>query len=172
METLILPHFQGVLEDLVEVLVVILHIQVALELRDKVILVGVEDLLPLVMLEEAAAGLELLGLVEQVLPLEVVLVVLDYQHFKETLEFLHLMELLDHNLEDILLVVAVDQKVVVEDLAEEVMEHRRQLQHLELQALPILVVEEVEQMLLTVLVEQEVLVSLLLDIYYNHREKL
>jgi hypothetical protein len=130
---------------------------VELELQDKVILAEAVDLV-LVILAAVVAVLDLLGLVVLLGPQEVVLVVLDYQHFKETLEFLHLMELLDHNLEDILLVAAVDQKVVVEDLAEEVMEHRRQLQHLELQVLSILAVEEEEQMLqmdLADLVDQE-----------------
>ena len=76
--------------------------------------------------------------------------VLVCQHFKVMLEFLHLMELLDQHLEDGLQEEAADQKMVMEDLVEEVMEHQSlPLLEAELQALPILVEEEEEQMLQT-----------------------
>ena len=49
------------------------------------------------------------------------LVVLDYQHFKEMMEFLHLMEILDQHLEDILLVAEEEQQILL-DLEEELVE--------------------------------------------------
>ena len=122
-------------------------IQPELELQGKAILVELVDLVhPIVVV--VVEVLELLGLVEQVLPLEVVLEVMDCQHLLEILEFQHLMEQLDQIQEDILQAAAADQKVVMGELVVEELELLVDLQqHPELQALSILVAEEAEQML-------------------------
>jgi hypothetical protein len=119
--------------------------QVVVQLQDKEILAGQvvlhppPPLLPLVAVVVLAELEELEFLVEQL-----VLVVLDYQHFREILEFLHLMEHLDHNQEDILLVVEEEDQTQHPQALEDLVEVEMEVLDLYLEQ-QILVVEAVEQ---------------------------
>jgi hypothetical protein len=79
-------------------------------LQGKEVMVVVDLLQYLLRRLLAAAVVELVALVEQefIQMVQVVLEELDYQHFKVTLEYQHLMEHLDQHLEDILQAEAVE----------------------------------------------------------------
>jgi hypothetical protein len=134
------------LEDLV-VVVEPLLIQVLLEYRDKEILAAPEVQHQQQRLMQQVVEVVLEELEELELLMEqVVLVELGYQHFKEILEFQLLMEHLDHNQEDILLVVEEEQQTQYLLAQEDLVEVEKELLDLYLEQQILVVVEgEVRQ---------------------------